>query len=139
MGHVALTPQSVHRFGGYKIQGREKAQHEMIIRDALVVQEAGAFAIVLEGVPMALAKEITERVTIPTIGIGAGIHCDGQVLYSMICSVCSMISRLSLSNAMLISKASWLLRSRTIFTKFGSLINFPARSIRLSKQAISRL
>jgi 3-methyl-2-oxobutanoate hydroxymethyltransferase len=80
MGHVGLTPQSVHRFGGYKIQGREKAQHEMIIRDAVVVQEAGAFAIVLEGVPMGLAKEITERVTIPTIGIGAGIHCDGQVL-----------------------------------------------------------
>lgn len=80
MGHVGLTPQSVHRFGGYKIQGREKRQHEMIIRDALAIQEAGAFAIVLEGVPAGLAKEITERVTIPTIGIGAGIHCDGQVL-----------------------------------------------------------
>ena len=81
MGHVGLTPQSVHRFGGYKIQGREKRQHEMIICDALAVQEAGAFAIVLEGVPMALAKEITERMTIPTIGIGAGIHCDGRVWY----------------------------------------------------------
>ena len=80
MGHVGLTPQSVHRFGGYKIQGREKGRHEMIIRDALAIQEAGAFAIVLEGVPTALAKEITDRVTIPTIGIGAGIHCDGQVL-----------------------------------------------------------
>lgn len=80
MGHVGLTPQSVHRFGGYKIQGREKGQHDTILRDALAVQEAGAFAIVVEGVPTALAKEITERVTIPTIGIGAGIHCDGQVL-----------------------------------------------------------
>jgi 3-methyl-2-oxobutanoate hydroxymethyltransferase len=80
MGHVGLTPQSVHRFGGYKIQGREKGQQEIIVRDALAVQEAGAFAIVLEGIPTALAKEITERVTIPTIGIGAGIHCDGQVL-----------------------------------------------------------
>ena len=80
MGHVGLTPQSVHQFGGYKIQGREKGQHEIIIGDALAVQEAGAFAIVVEGVPTALAKEITERVTIPTIGIGAGIHCDGQVL-----------------------------------------------------------
>ena len=80
MGHVGLTPQSVHRFGGYKVQGRERGQQEVILRDALAVQEAGAFAIVLEGVPTALAKEITDRVTIPTIGIGAGIHCDGQVL-----------------------------------------------------------
>ncbi|HEX6176024.1 MAG TPA: 3-methyl-2-oxobutanoate hydroxymethyltransferase [Candidatus Binatia bacterium] len=80
MGHVGLTPQSVHRFGGYKVQGREKGQYDIIVRDALAVQEAGAFAIVVEGVPTALAKEITERVTIPTIGIGAGIHCDGQVL-----------------------------------------------------------
>jgi 3-methyl-2-oxobutanoate hydroxymethyltransferase len=80
MGHVGLTPQSVHQFGGYKIQGREKVQHEIIIRDALAVQEAGAFAIVVEGVPTALAKEVTERISIPTIGIGAGIHCDGQVL-----------------------------------------------------------
>ena len=80
MGHVGLTPQSVHQFGGYKIQGREKGQHESIIRDALAVQEAGAFAIVVEGVPTALAKDITERISIPTIGIGAGIHCDGQVL-----------------------------------------------------------
>jgi 3-methyl-2-oxobutanoate hydroxymethyltransferase len=80
MGHVGLTPQSVHRFGGYKVQGREKGQHETIVRDAVAVQEAGAFAIVLEGIPTSLAKEITERVTIPTIGIGAGIYCDGQVL-----------------------------------------------------------
>lgn len=80
MGHIGLTPQSVHRFGGYKIQGKDKGQRETLLRDALAVQEAGAFAVVLEGMPMDLAKEITERLTIPTIGIGAGLHCDGQVL-----------------------------------------------------------
>jgi 3-methyl-2-oxobutanoate hydroxymethyltransferase len=80
MGHVGLTPQSIHRFGGYKVQGKEKNQREVILRDASAVQEAGAFAIVLEGIPMDLAGEITERLTIPTIGIGAGGRCDGQVL-----------------------------------------------------------
>lgn len=80
MGHIGLTPQSVHQFGGYKIQGREKASREIILRDAEAVQEAGAFSVVLEGVPLDLAREITERLTIPTIGIGAGTHCDGQVL-----------------------------------------------------------
>lgn len=80
MGHIGLTPQSVHAFGGYKIQGREQARREAVLRDALAVEEAGAFAVVLEGMPQDLAKEITERLTIPTIGIGAGVHCDGQVL-----------------------------------------------------------
>ena len=80
MGHVGLTPQSVHQFGGYKIQGREKERREMVLRDALAVEEAGAFSVVLEGMPLDLAQEITERLTIPTIGIGAGAHCDGQVL-----------------------------------------------------------
>ncbi|MET0583553.1 MAG: 3-methyl-2-oxobutanoate hydroxymethyltransferase, partial [Candidatus Binatia bacterium] len=80
MGHVGLTPQSVHQFGGSKIQGREKDRRERVLRDALAVEEAGAFSIVLEGMPLELAKEITERLTIPTIGIGAGAHCDGQVL-----------------------------------------------------------
>jgi 3-methyl-2-oxobutanoate hydroxymethyltransferase len=80
MGHVGLTPQSVHQFGGYKIQGREKDRRERVLSDALAVEEAGAFSIVLEGMPLELAKEITERLTIPTIGIGAGAHCDGQVL-----------------------------------------------------------
>jgi len=80
MGHVGLTPQSVHRFGGYKVQGREKDRREMVLRDAVAVEEAGAFAVVLEGMPLDLAQEITERSTIPTIGIGAGSHCDGQVL-----------------------------------------------------------
>jgi len=80
MGHVGLTPQSVHRFGGYKIQGKEKDRRQAIVDDALAVEEAGAFAIVLEGMPADLAQEITERLTIPTIGIGAGPQCDGQVL-----------------------------------------------------------
>jgi 3-methyl-2-oxobutanoate hydroxymethyltransferase len=80
MGHIGLTPQSVHRFGGYKIQGQNKDRRETILNDAVAVQEAGAFAVVLEGVPTQLAREITERLEIPTIGIGAGVHCDGQVL-----------------------------------------------------------
>ena len=80
MGHVGLTPQSVHQFGGYKIQGREQHRREAVMRDALAVEEAGAFAVVLEGMPLDLAREITERLNIPTIGIGAGMYCDGQVL-----------------------------------------------------------
>lgn len=79
MGHVGLTPQSVHRMGGYRVQGR-KDQAERIIEDALAVQAAGAFAVVLEGIPSKLAARITEQLTIPTIGIGAGPACDGQVL-----------------------------------------------------------
>jgi 3-methyl-2-oxobutanoate hydroxymethyltransferase len=80
MGHVGLTPQSYHRFGGYKIQGKDPKQREYVLRDALAAEEAGAFAIVLEGIPAELARQITEKLTIPTIGIGAGVHCDGQVL-----------------------------------------------------------
>ena len=80
MGHVGLTPQSVHRFGGYKVQGKEKDEREAILQDALAVEEGGAFSVVLEGIPLDLAKEITRRLSIPAIGIGAGIHCDGQVL-----------------------------------------------------------
>jgi len=79
MAHIGLTPQSVHRMGGYKVQGR-KDQAERIMDDALAVQHAGAFAVVLEGIPAALAAEITAELTIPTIGIGAGPDCDGQVL-----------------------------------------------------------
>jgi 3-methyl-2-oxobutanoate hydroxymethyltransferase len=80
MGHVGLTPQSVHQFGGYRVQGKGKDQREAVLRDALAVEEAGAFSVVLEGIPAELAKEITARLSIPTIGIGAGPHCDGQVL-----------------------------------------------------------
>ena len=80
MGHVGLTPQSVHRMGGYRVQGRGVRAGEFIRSEARSVQEAGAFAVVLEGVPAELAKEITRDLTIPTIGIGAGVECDGQVL-----------------------------------------------------------
>lgn len=80
MGHVGLTPQSIHSFGGYKVQGREKDQREAVLKDALAVEEAGAFSVVLEAIPRDLAREITGRLSIPTIGIGAGVHCDGQVL-----------------------------------------------------------
>jgi 3-methyl-2-oxobutanoate hydroxymethyltransferase len=80
MGHVGLTPQSVHQLGGYRVQGRDDAGHQKVLRDALAVQEAGAFAVVLECVPRALAVEITAALHIPTIGIGAGVGCDGQVL-----------------------------------------------------------
>jgi len=79
-GHVGLTPQSIHRMGGFRVQGRDSEQAQQIIADAKAVEEAGAFAIVLEAIPSDLAKQITETVSIPTIGIGAGADCDGQVL-----------------------------------------------------------
>jgi 3-methyl-2-oxobutanoate hydroxymethyltransferase len=80
MAHVGMTPQSVHRFGGYKVQGRGDQDARRIIEDAAAVEEAGAFAVVLEAIPMGLARNITGRLKIPTIGIGAGPYCDGQVL-----------------------------------------------------------
>lgn len=80
VAHVGLTPQSIHRMGGYKVQGKKGEQAERILEDAVAVQNAGAFAVVLEGIPLTLAARITETLTIPTIGIGAGVSCDGQVL-----------------------------------------------------------
>jgi len=80
MGHVGLTPQSVHRMGGFKVQGKEAEAAERIFADAVAVAEAGAFAVVLECVPALLARRITEEINVPTIGIGAGPDCDGQVL-----------------------------------------------------------
>nr|MBI3613420.1 3-methyl-2-oxobutanoate hydroxymethyltransferase [Nitrospirota bacterium] len=80
MGHLGMTPQSVHRFGGYKVQGKERDKAAALLADAKVLEAAGAFAIVLEAIPAKLARTITEALTIPTIGIGAGPHCDGQVL-----------------------------------------------------------
>ncbi|MBI4949631.1 MAG: 3-methyl-2-oxobutanoate hydroxymethyltransferase [Deltaproteobacteria bacterium] len=80
MGHIGLTPQSIHRMGGYRVQGKSKTDAEALMEDARAVEEAGAFAIVLEGIPASLAKEITASLSIPTIGIGAGPDCDGQVL-----------------------------------------------------------
>lgn len=80
MGHLGMTPQSVHRYGGYKLQGKERDKAEALLADAKALEAAGAFAIVLEAIPAKLAKETTESLTIPTIGIGAGPHCGGQVL-----------------------------------------------------------
>jgi 3-methyl-2-oxobutanoate hydroxymethyltransferase len=80
IGHLGLTPQSVHALGGYRVQGREAAAAERLLADALALEEAGACAIVLELLPAVLAKRITAALTIPTIGIGAGAGCDGQVL-----------------------------------------------------------
>ncbi len=80
MGHIGLTPQSVHALGGYRVQGRDDATAERLKADAQALEDAGAFAVVLELVPAALASQITKALTIPTIGIGAGPACDGQVL-----------------------------------------------------------
>ncbi|HAJ27218.1 MAG TPA: 3-methyl-2-oxobutanoate hydroxymethyltransferase [Syntrophus sp. (in: bacteria)] len=80
MAHIGLTPQSVHQLGGYKVQGKGDKAGQRLIEDAKILEEAGAFAIVLECVPKGLAKEITASLQIPTIGIGAGVDCDGQVL-----------------------------------------------------------
>ena len=80
VGHVGLTPQSVHALGGFKVQGRGKDGAEKVLADAIALEQAGAFAIVLEAIPPDLAAQITEMLSIPTIGIGAGAGCDGQVL-----------------------------------------------------------
>jgi 3-methyl-2-oxobutanoate hydroxymethyltransferase len=82
MGHVGLTPQSVHAMGGFRVQGKTEEDAERVLRDAKAVEGAGAFAVVLEGIPEALAARITREIEIPTIGIGASVSCDGQVLVS---------------------------------------------------------
>lgn len=80
MGHLGLTPQAIHRLGGYKVQGRRPEDAEKMITDAKILEGAGVFSIVLEAIPTALAEEITQKVSVPTIGIGAGVGCDGQIL-----------------------------------------------------------
>jgi 3-methyl-2-oxobutanoate hydroxymethyltransferase len=80
MGHVGLTPQSYHRLGGFKVQGGDPDRAKAIVSEAKAVEAAGAFAVVLEGIPRDLGRRISESLSIPTIGIGAGPHCDGQVL-----------------------------------------------------------
>lgn len=80
MGHLGLTPTFVNQFGGYRVQGRSDEAAEQILDDAKALEEAGAFAVVLEAIPSPLGQRVTRAVTIPTIGIGAGPHCDGQVL-----------------------------------------------------------
>jgi 3-methyl-2-oxobutanoate hydroxymethyltransferase len=80
MGHIGLTPQSLHRFGGYKVQGKDEVGAEILVEEAKFLEEMGCFSMVLEGMPWPLAERITKSLEIPTIGIGAGQHCDGQVL-----------------------------------------------------------
>lgn len=80
MGHLGLTPQSIYQFGGYRVRARDEFEADKLRRDARLLAEAGVFAIVLEKIPAPLAKEVTESLPIPTIGIGAGPYCDGQVL-----------------------------------------------------------
>lgn len=80
MGHLGLTPQSIHKFGGYKLRGKTRKESEQIIQDAKALESAGCFAIVLEKIPASLARKITKMLKIPTIGIGAGPYCDGQIL-----------------------------------------------------------
>lgn len=80
MGHIGLMPQSIHVMGGYRVQGRDREAARRLLQDALALQDAGAYALVLEAVPQEVARQISETLRIPTIGIGAGVHCDGQVL-----------------------------------------------------------
>ena len=80
MGHLGLTPQSIHKFGTYSVRAKEEAEAEKLVRDAKLLEEAGCFAIVLEKIPAALAERVSKELSIPTIGIGAGGACDGQVL-----------------------------------------------------------
>jgi 3-methyl-2-oxobutanoate hydroxymethyltransferase len=80
MAHIGLTPQTISMLGGFKVQGKDAQAAQKIIDDALSLEDAGAFSVVLEAVPAPIAKMVTDRLTIPTIGIGAGVHCDGQVL-----------------------------------------------------------
>jgi 3-methyl-2-oxobutanoate hydroxymethyltransferase len=80
MGHLGLTPQSIHKFGTYVVRAKDEAEANKLRTDALLLQEAGCFAVVLEKIPAALAKEVTESLIMPSIGIGAGMHCSGQVL-----------------------------------------------------------
>ena len=80
MAHIGLTPQSIHQLGGFKVQGKKEDSAKKIIEDAKILEEAGAFSIVLELIPEKLAEQISHSISIPTIGIGAGQYCDGQVL-----------------------------------------------------------
>lgn len=80
MGHLGLTPQSIYQFGTYKVRAKEEAEAQKLMDDAKLLEDAGAFSVVMEKIPAALAQKVTESISIPTIGIGAGPHCDGQVL-----------------------------------------------------------
>ncbi len=80
MGHIGLTPQTISMLGGFKVQGKDAKAAQKIIDDAVMLEEAGAFSVLLEAIPAPIAEKVTRSLTVPTIGIGAGVHCDGQVL-----------------------------------------------------------
>lgn len=80
LGHIGLTPQSIHAIGGYKVQGKKPAEAQRLLQDAQALANAGVFAMILECIPPSLGKEITQAIAVPTVGIGAGPHCDGQIL-----------------------------------------------------------
>lgn len=80
MGHLGLTPQSINQLGGYGLRAKEEAEAQKLLKDAMILEELGCFGVVLEKIPSALAAQVTQKISIPTIGIGAGAHCDGQVL-----------------------------------------------------------
>lgn len=80
MGHIGLTPQTISMLGGFKVQGKDAQAAQKIIEDALSLEDAGAFSVLIEAIPASITKKITERLKVPVIGIGAGVHCDGQVL-----------------------------------------------------------
>jgi 3-methyl-2-oxobutanoate hydroxymethyltransferase len=80
LGHIGLTPQSINKLGGYRVQGRDADTASVLMEDAVELQKAGCFAVILECVPKELAKKVTQKLHVPTIGIGAGVHCDGQIL-----------------------------------------------------------
>jgi 3-methyl-2-oxobutanoate hydroxymethyltransferase len=91
MGHLGLTPQSVHKLGGFRAQGKDAQTAKILLEDALALQQAGCFSVVLETIPARLSKLVSERLEIPTIGIGAGVGCDGQVLVTH--DLCGMFDR----------------------------------------------
>lgn len=124
MGHIGLRPQQIHNMGGYKTQGKSKEEAEEILSDAIAFEDAGAFGLLLEGIPLELAQKITEKVNIPTIGIGSGPHCSGQVLviYDLLGADPSFKPRFVKSYANLYSMASKALRSYISDVKKG---NFP--------------
>ena len=134
IGHLGMTPQSVNQYGGYKVQGKSTDQAQMLLSDAKALEAAGAVAVVLEAMPASLAQNITEEVAIPTIGIGAGPHCDGQVLvlYDLLGMFDEFIPKFVKPYAHLKADALQALRRYKEEVEEG---NFPPMPSPISKQA----
>jgi 3-methyl-2-oxobutanoate hydroxymethyltransferase len=148
MGHVGMTPQSVHRMGGFKVQGREHrsggalqaGSWEQIMDDALAIAQAGAFSLVIECVPAELAREITQAVSIPTIGIGAGPHCDGQILvsYDVLGLTTGRIPSFVGQPGNLGSAAVEILRNYSADVRSGAFPHSPATSVVAARKRAAR-